>query len=81
MKNLPITPFNEGNVAIILKSIGFELDENKRLIYRGKVRNCECCNSELSIKNIGNIFPGSHHLFCDNPFCITSYVRERFLKV
>ena len=40
MKNLPITPFNERNVNIILESIGFELDETKRILYKGKIRNC-----------------------------------------
>lgn len=83
MKELPITPFNEGNVDKILESIGFELDEKGRIIYKNKIKTCECCRTKLTKRNVGNIFPATspHHLFCDNPFCITDYVREHFLKV
>jgi len=83
MKELPIMPFNEDNVGKILNVIGFSLDEEGRIIDKGKIKNCECCQSVLTKKNLGNIFPANspHHLFCDNPFCITDYVRKNFLKV
>lgn len=80
MKELSIVPFNEDNVNRILPLIGYSLDNQDRIIYEDKVKSCGGCGTELTKRNLGNIFPGSHILFCDNPFCITGYVREKFLK-
>ena len=65
--------FYEKQTREILDLIG--VDTSKEVIGR-----CENCKKELNLKNIGNIARslGKNLLYCDNPFCFSQKIAEKY---
>jgi hypothetical protein len=65
---------NDENLRKILRKLDFEIRNDGRISENGNIQHCNCCGKEVSIKNFGNLMPGSLELYCDNPACLSDYV-------
>lgn len=68
---------DKGLLQRLLRELGFEVETDKILDQRHQ-EECQRCHEPLTVDNLGNIMPGSLLLFCDNPFCLSTYVSEHY---
>lgn len=67
---------NEPQLRALLAKLGIKTRENFILSKEGEVEKCQCCRKTIRVENLGNIMPGSTLFYCDDPFCLSSYVAE-----
>jgi len=69
--------FEKNNIKDIVSGLGLEIDSNKRIINEGDTTHWHICNTEITIKNLGNISKGSKIFYCDKPGCFAYRSVER----
>ena len=76
---LNLVVFNtEDQLKKMLMQIGLTVDEeNKIHDPEGEIIQCSCCEKDIEIKEVGQVMPGSYHIYCKDPVCIFDYF-ERF---
>lgn len=58
----------------ILDTLHVDVSEDGKILDDGKSKHCNCCGAEVTVKNLGNVMPGSLEFYCDNPVCLAEYI-------
>ena len=63
--------FDDDKAKKVLEDMGFRVGENGEIFNEnGERMKCPHCGEEISIHNVGGIFPGSKIIVCDNLGCV-----------
>jgi len=72
--------FTREQLPEILSRLGMAVDKRGRIVRKKtrKVLRCHICDRELTVENIGAIFPKV--LICDNICCYSEYLVEKGVR-
>jgi len=66
---------NEATLKDILKEISVDVSQGGAVMGKGgHSQHCQCCGREITLRNLGNVMPGSLEFYCDNKVCLTEYI-------
>lgn len=71
---------NEDQLKGLLGKLGIEVRDNFVVSADGKAEHCQSCAKTIRVDNLGNIMPGSTLFFCDDPYCLSTYVAEHLAE-
>ena len=67
---------DESTLRKLLEGLGLTVSPGGAVRKEERAQHCACCDSGLTVTNLGNIMPGSLQLFCDKPTCLAEYVLQ-----
>jgi hypothetical protein len=68
--------FTRKQLPVIINKLGMTV-KRRKIVYKktGEVVRCHICDRELTVDNIGAIFPGK--VICDDICCYSEYLVEK----
>lgn len=68
---------NEEQLMNILKSLDINVDSSGNILdNQGQIEICPCCQTKITLNNLGNVMPGSRILYCDHSTCLVDYISK-----
>lgn len=64
---------SDSDLRELLDSIGLEVKGDRVFDSDGKAAECDGCEDEITVLNLGSLMPGSEHFYCNKPGCALKY--------